>query len=443
MKEKILILEDEPRMCRLLELVVREPGYRVRTAGDGHAGMQLWREWQPDLVISDLKMPKADGLDVLRFRNHHFPAVPFILLTAFGTVQTAVAAMKEGAFDYLTKPVDHHQLLELIERALASVRIDHDDPMIGSSPVMQDLRREIGLAARTDSAVLITGESGTGKELAARAVHQLHSGGDAPFIRVNCPAIPGDLLESELFGHRRGAFTGAVADHHGAFNSADSGTLFLDEIGDLPLSLQPKLLHAVEEKMITPVGGARPVSVQVKIIAATNQNLEAMVEQGLFRRDLYYRLSIIRLEIAPLRERCEDIPALASYFVEKFCTSHGLVPLTLEPETLDLLQAYSWPGNIRELRNVIERICLRTETDSLTSDLLPKQIQQGKTALRDCRPSDTENQATMDLTANERDLILQALVRCDWNQSKAARELGITRNTLRYRIKKHGLNRPG
>ncbi|MFW8600528.1 sigma-54-dependent transcriptional regulator, partial [Desulfobacterota bacterium M19] len=295
MKAKILILEDEKRMRRLLELVLAESGYEVRTAADGRQGVGIWQEWQPDLVLSDLKMPFMDGMEVLRFRNRYFQTTPFILLTAFGTVETAVAAMKDGAFDYLTKPVDNNQVLELVARALTASGSGSENvnkgQMIGSSPLMRQLRREINMVAATNSSVLITGESGTGKELVAEAVAQIHGGDNSPFIRVNCPAIPSELLESELFGHRRGAFTGAVENHRGAFLAADGGILFLDEIGDLPLSLQPKLLHAVEQKQITPVGGTARQAVRVKIIAATNLDLGAMISRGTFRQDLFYRLN--------------------------------------------------------------------------------------------------------------------------------------------------------
>ncbi|MCF6187824.1 MAG: sigma-54 dependent transcriptional regulator, partial [Desulfobulbaceae bacterium] len=309
MNAKILILEDEARMRRLLELVLQEPGYQIQTAADGRQGILLWKSWQPDLVLSDLKMPKMNGLEVLRFRNAHFPGTPFILLTAFGTVETAVAAMKEGAFDYLTKPVDNNQVLELVARALAASNVTHgySGKMIGSSLVMQQLHRDITMVSATDSSVLITGESGTGKELVAKAIHKAHGGQDSPFIRVNCPAIPQELLESELFGHRRGSFTGALEDRPGAFVAADGGTLFLDEIGDLPLMLQPKLLHVVEQKQVTPVGETQTRRIRVKIVAATNRELETMVGRGTFRQDLFYRLNTLQLQLPPLRHRREDI----------------------------------------------------------------------------------------------------------------------------------------
>ena len=435
MKAKILILEDEPRMCRLLELVLREEGYTVKTAADGRDGIICWQQWQPDLVISDLKMPKMDGLEVLRYRNGHFPGTPFILLTAFGTIKTAVTAMKEGAFDYLTKPVDHEQLRDLVARALKEHGPRQCRRLIGSSAAMQALHREIALAAATDSSVLITGESGTGKELVARAVHDGYGGKKSPFVRVNCPAIPAELLESELFGHKQGAFTGATKARRGAFAAADGGTLFLDEIGDLPLALQPKLLHAVEQKLITPVGTTTPKKIQVKIITATNRNLEAMIEDDLFREDLYYRLNTLTLRLPPLREHKEDIKELALFFMEQFRRKNGGPKIRLTQEALARMRTHDWPGNIRELGNVIERGCLRTDNGVFSEEMLPKKmIAANKDANTD--PAST---APLDLIGRERELIVQALEQCYWNQTRAARHLGITRNTLRYRIKKFGI----
>lgn len=439
MQKKILILEDEDRMRRLLELVLQGPGYQVRTAADGRQGIALWKQWQPDLVLSDLKMPGMDGLEVLRFRNAHFPATPFILLTAFGTVETAVAAMKEGAFDYLTKPVDNNQVLDLVGRALTAARsaAGDNERMIGSSAVMQKLRGDITMVAETDSTVLITGESGTGKELVARAIHDANKRRNSPFIRINCPAIPKDLLESELFGHRRGAFTGAVEDRKGAFISADNGTLFLDEIGDLPLDLQPKLLHAVEQKRVTPVGGSQALKVRVKILAATNRELEAMVAQGAFRRDLFYRLNTLQIHVPSLRERSGDIEELARHFLTRFCSQYRKKAMVLDETALNRMREFDWPGNIRELRNILERGCLQCRGKVFTADLLSQTMENGKTV--------AENRLSpengFDLAGRERDLIARVLEQCQWNQSRAALELGITRNTLRYRIKKYGIRK--
>ncbi len=438
MGAKILIMEDETRMRRLLKLILQKPGYQVQTAADGKQGIAIWKEWQPDLVISDLKMPGVDGLEVLNFRNTYFPNTVFIILTAFGTVETAVEAMKNGAFDYLTKPVDNNRLLELVAKALKSYNIPDNctGHMIGNSSEMQQLRRDIAMVAETDSSVLITGESGTGKELAAQAVHNAYAGQAAPFIRVNCPAIPKDLLESELFGHRRGAFTGAVESRDGAFVAADGGTLFLDEIGDLSADLQPKLLHAVEEKQITPVGGTKTRRINVKIVAATNRNMEDMVNRGDFRQDLFYRLNTLRLHLPPLREHIEDIEDLALYFLERFCKNYGKKILKIERSAIACMKTYSWPGNIRELRNVMESGALKCQGEIFTKELLPTDILRG-TRNNNAKVSSNN----FDLVSKEKDLIEQALRHCYWNQSQAAKKLGITRNTLRYRMKKYGITK--
>jgi DNA-binding NtrC family response regulator len=442
MKAKILILEDEVRMRRLLELVLLEPGYEVRTAADGRQGVVIWQKWHPDIVLSDLKMPVMDGIEVLRFRNSYFPATPFILLTAFGTVETAVAAMKEGAFDYLTKPVDNNKVLELVAMALSAAGLQKGNKgeMIGSSTLMRQLRREISMVAATDSSVLITGESGTGKELVAGAICQARGGVNSPFIRVNCPAIPKELLESELFGHRRGAFTGALENRRGAFLAADGGILFLDEIGDLPLSLQPKLLHAVEQKQVTPVGGTTSRTVRVKIITATNLDLNSMISEGKFRQDLFYRLNTLQLHLPPLRDRKEDIEELADCFLHEFCTQYRKEGVKMAAAVLDIMRDYSWPGNIRELRNIIERGCLKCRGDIFDVELLPEIMTMVERSPEQC----VSSEKNFDLVGRERELIVRALKKCGWNQSRAALRLGITRNTLRYRMKKYGVKKdPG
>ena len=444
MEQRILIIEDEDRMRRLLELVLVEHGYSVSSAADGLEGMTLWQRILPDLVLTDLKMPNADGLEVLDFRNRQYQQVPLVILTAYGTIQSAVAAMKQGACDYLTKPVDHEQLLAVVAKALAGGKNQQGiscaqqvepDNMIGSSHVMNIVREDITLIAGTRMSVLLTGESGTGKELAARAIHANSDRKDGPFTRVNCAAIPRDLLESELFGHRKGSFTGAVSDRQGAFVLADGGTLFLDEIGDLPLELQPKLLHAVEDKSVTPVGTAKARKVDVKIIAATNRDLDSMIQEGLFRNDLYFRLNTFHLPLPPLRHRGEDILELTDHFLELFCKETGKNIISLSPDALLLLRRYHWPGNVRELRNVLERIVLICGKKTITPEMLPEKIK-----LPVARRQEHAADSTLDLPAHEKQLILTALHQCAWNKSKSAKRLGITRNTLRYRIKKYDID---
>ena len=444
MPKQILIIENEERMRNLLELVLTEQGYAVKTASDGMEGMVLWQILRPDAVLTDLKMPRADGLEVLDFRNRCFQQVPLIILTAFGTIQSAVTAMKQGAYDYLTKPIDNNHLVEVIKQALkdsedipgvSQISELHMDQMIGSSAVMKRVYEDIKLVSCTKMSVLITGESGTGKELVARAIHTHSERPDSPFIRVNCAAIPHDHLESELFGHRRGAFTGAVDDRKGAFMQADGGTLFLDEIDDLPLELQPKLLHAVEEKSIRPVGAPQTCTVDVRIIAASNRNLDEMVQEGLFRGDLYYRLNTFHFPLPPLRKRGKDLIELINYFLEMFGREQNKRVLAVSAEALKLLHRYPWPGNVRELRNVLERIVLTCKNGAISTRMLPEKIRArnkkaGRTTDKSLRRPEQEKL-----------LILNTLKEAGWNQSESARRLGITRNTLRYRMKKYNIKR--
>ncbi|WP_319550320.1 sigma-54 dependent transcriptional regulator [Desulfogranum marinum] len=443
MKSRVLIIEDEERMRHLLTLVLSEEGYEVQAAEDGVKGMLLWRDMEPHAVLTDLKMARADGMEVLDFRNRRYQNVPLIILTAFGTIQSAVTAMKQGAYDYLTKPIDNMEVVRVVARAIADTRkevgvsrgVQGEAKMVGSSQVMHKLYEDIKLIGSTKMSVLITGESGTGKELIAQSIHAHSPRAAKPFIRVNCAAIPHDLLESELFGHVRGAFTGAVGNREGAFVEADKGTIFLDEIGDLPLDLQPKILHAVEDKLVSPVGSSKSRLVDVKIIAATNRNLDQMVHNRQFRSDLYHRLNMYPLRVPPLRQRGVDLDELVDYFVALFCREQNKPPLVLADGVLQLLQSYHWPGNVRELKNVLERVVLVCRHGEITEDLLPEKI-RSEYIVPQSRSNDY-----LDLSSQERNLILAALEQSGWNQSKAARKLGITRNTLRYRMKKYAINR--
>nr|NJM03116.1 sigma-54-dependent Fis family transcriptional regulator [Desulfobacula sp.] len=444
MPEKILIIEDEARMRRILQLVLETKGYLVETAADGEDGIIKWKAFQPDVVFTDLKMPRADGMEVLKHRNLKYPKTPLIILTAFGTVSTAVDAMKKGAFDYITKPVDNDIILEKVKSALAARAPKPGAPtpdqpvLIGSSGVMKNIRKELELVASTATSVFITGESGTGKELAARTIHALSPRKHRPFIRVNCAAIPRELMESELFGHVKGSFTGAVQDRKGSFIQADSGTLFLDEIGDMPHDLQAKVLHAVEDKLIMPVGSAELVKIDVKIISATNQNIEEMVEDKKFRSDLYFRLNAYAIRMPPLRERPEDIPGLAEHFLSRFNREFGHPPSRILDPAMEELSRYAWPGNVRELKNRLERLALVSKGGDITGETAARLL--GEKGHLDPGPSSVFQQ---DLFSKEKEMIEEALITCGWNISKASRQLGITRNTLRYRIKKFGLREEG
>ncbi len=434
--EKILLVEDEQKLRRILKLVLKEAGYKVKTAAEGREAIGFWGKWKPDLVITDLKMEPVGGLEVLRYGQLHEARIPCIILTAFGTVEGAVDAMKNGAFDFLTKPVDHGLLLKTVRRAIVDNAYDSTgSEIIGSSDAMAKVREEIVMLAASDSAVLIRGESGTGKDLVAQAIHAVSTHNQGPFIRVNCASIPRELLESSLFGHRKGAFTGAVENRCGAFEQAENGVLFLDEIGDLSIELQPKILHAVEEKEITPVGSGSSVPVKVKILSATNRNLEQMIEENQFRADLYYRLNTMQLVFPPLRERREDIALLAEHFLSFFCREFKRSRLVLDPDTLRILEVYSWPGNVRELRNVIERAVIGCKGEKirpahLTTTVLNQTVQQKQAT-----------SGSLDLIAREQEMIRVALQQCNWNQSHAAKKLNLSRSALRYRLQKYGIKR--
>ncbi len=444
MSQQILIIENEKRLRDLLKIVLTEQGYIVKTAGDGMEGMVLWQIMKPDAVLTDLEMPRADGLEVLDFRNRDFQQVPLIILTAFGTIQSAVTAIGQGAYDYLTKPIDNDQVVQIVQRALkenktapgvSQISEPAMDKMIGSSPIMKKVYADIQLVSCTKMSVLITGESGTGKELVARAIHNHCGHPDSPFIRVNCAAIPHDLLESELFGHPQGAFTGVINNRKGAFFQADGGTLFLDEIGELPVELQPKLLHAVEEKVIRPVGTAQTFTADVRIIATSNLHLEDMVQEGSFRGDLYYRINTFHFPLPPLKQRGKDLIELIDYFLALFGQKQNKQSLAVSAEALKLLHRYPWPGNIRELRNVLERIVLLCKNGTISTELLPKKI---RAQIKKTAKKTDKLQA---LPEQEKHLILTTLQKVGWNQSESARRLGITRNTLRYRMKKYNIKR--
>jgi DNA-binding NtrC family response regulator len=447
MKPKILIIEDDHRMRRILQLLLESRGYAVNTADNGTAGMALWRQWSPEVVLSDIKMPGADGLQVLDFKIAHGLGAPLVLLTAFGTIEMAVGAIKKGAFDYICKPFDNNHVLQVVARAVADYRMAQspqgfsskegsavEPEMIGASPVMATVREQIRIVAAAPTSVLITGESGSGKELVARSIHMQSARRAERLVRVNCGAIPRELLESELFGHCKGAFTGATGDRTGAFIRADRGTLFLDEIGDLPLELQPKLLHAVEDKAITPVGSDHWQPVDVKIISATNQDLAAMVVEGRFRADLFYRLNTFQIHVPPLRDRGEDIRLLALFYLNRFASAYQKEKIELDAAVLDRLARHDWPGNVRELRNAMERAVLACVGATITLRDLPSEATDPVALCRANRET-----TPFDLTARERQWIADALEKAAGNQARAARLLKISRNTLRYRMKKHGL----
>src|SRR5215467_781292 len=379
---KVLVIDDEANLRKVLAALLRRDGYDVTIAEDGEMGLAEFQKNGADAVITDLVMPKLGGMEVLKAVNGTDPEVPVIIITAHGTVDSAVEAIKLGAFDYVTKPFDQTELSNVIAKAIRTHESARRNArgergrhaLVGSSPQMQDVMRIIEKVADTPSTVLITGESGTGKELIATALHEGSSRHDKPFIRINCAAIPRDLIESELFGYERGAFTGAVTSKPGRFELADGGTLFLDEIGEVPVEMQVKLLRALQESEFERVGGIKTTRVDVRLIAATNRDLQAEIEAGRFRSDLYYRLAVVPIRLPALRERTSDIPLLVDHFLTKFNERLRKKVEGTETDAMEVLVQYPWPGNIRELENVIERAVLFCDTQRLHASDLPHEI---------------------------------------------------------------------
>jgi DNA-binding NtrC family response regulator len=448
--KRILIVDDEKNMCTVLSMLFRDRGYEVATAGDGSEVVHRLEQGEVvDLIISDLKMPGVDGIGILDYLKETERDIPLILITAYGTIPDAVQAVKKGAVDFLTKPFNTDVIVHTVGRVFRTVELERsnqilaaslvEDHVICESPPMQEIMRLVKRFATAPTPVLITGESGVGKEMISRAMHghacSLEQGAKKPFIVINCPAIPESLLESELFGHQRGAFTGATRDHKGKVLLADGGTLFLDEVGDLPLQLQPKLLRVLEDKSFQPVGSNTTVHVNARVVCTTNQDLEQCVAKGTFRRDLFYRINALTLHVPPLRERKADIRPLTDYFLGKY-TQEMRKEVRISDSVREALLEYRWPGNVRELRNVVERavVIVNSSADIGLCDL-PQQVSHGVR----CGESNREDR----LEAQECTLILETLQHSGWNISRAAQALGIPRSNLRYRIEKFGLARGG
>lgn len=443
----ILVVDDEEIVRESLVEWLREDGYYAEAAADGFEALRKLEEKQWDIALVDLKMPKMDGIELLEKIKERSPDTQVIIFTAYATVHTAVQAIKKGAYDYLVKPLDPEEVSLLIQKLLKSQQLAkevsylrkeltkqykfHD--LVSKSPKMQQLFELARTVAKSNSNVLILGESGTGKELLARAIHNESPRANGPFVAVSCVAIPDSLLESELFGHEKGAFTDAHAQRKGKFELADGGTLFLDEIGDISPKMQLALLRVLEEKEFMRVGGSKPIKVDVRIIAATNRDLKKAVEEGRFREDLYYRLNVITIQLPPLRERKEDIPLLVQHFIEKFNIQMGKKVQKISDDALRILMQYDWPGNVRELENTIERAMVITKGDVIQ----PEDIQLQ--ALGANHPSPAVDKS---LEAVERAHILRILNETGWNIQRSAQILGIDRTTLYNKIKKYGLQRP-
>ena len=452
-KTRILVVDDDASLRRVLQVQLEQEGYAVASAASAQQTLSMLQVQPYDLVISDLKMPGSSGLELLRQIRLQYPEAIVLILTAFGTVETAVEAMKSGAYDYLTKPVHPDELTLVVGRALEHLRLVKEvctlranldqkygfENILGRSGALLQVLDTAARAARTHSTVLIRGETGTGKELLARAIHFNSSRKHRPLITINCAAIPKELLESELFGHKRGAFTGAVGEKRGKIETADGGTIFLDEIGEMPLELQVKLLRLIEEGEIEKIGSEVKNQVDVRIIAATHRDLQAMIEDGTFREDLYYRLVVIPLLLPPLRERMEDIPDLVEYFFRKSRQKNDRPELVMAPALLPYFARYRWPGNVRELENVVERMVVLARGDEITVQDLPEFLRRERAGV-EALEIDLPPQG-VSLEAIETELIVKALERCGWNQTQAARYLDISRKTLIYRMERHGIRR--
>ena len=455
--ERILIVDDELNVRHLLSEVVRKAGYEPHQAENGLEGVEKCRLLKPEVVLMDLRMPVMEGMEAFAIIHEEMPEVQVVLLTAFGNVGIAMEAMKRGAFDYLVKPANVAEVRTVIERALAvrkqqvesllngevGLKSEPENRIVGCSAVMQNLFKSVGRVAQSNATVLISGESGSGKEVIAKAIHENSLRKDQPFVRIDCGSIPEGLMESELFGHEKGAFTGAIAAKPGKFEAASGGTLFIDEVGDLPLPLQVKLLRAIQEREFERVGGNAVLRMDVRIIAATNRNLPEMVEQGRFREDLFYRLNVVPLHVPALRERAEDIPLLVDYFIKKAARAAGCMTPLVTQEARELLLRYSWPGNVRELANVLERAVVMSngvidlpDVSGIANPLLTSTPKVEKSEEIVVPFAGTLREMTHCL---EREIIIRTLKKHGGNRMRSAQALDISRRSLLYKLEEHGL----
>lgn len=446
---KILLADDDSSVRRVLQFKLEKKGFKVDTAADGVQALEAIKSAPYDLLLSDIRMPKMDGIELLNEAKAAQPAIKVILITAHATVNQAVQAVKLGAFDYITKPFEDEELFVAIEKALQFEKlesenkklrgklkkVESDKKLIGASKPFRQLKSMIHKIADTDATILVTGESGTGKEVVARTIHQESARAEQEFIAVNCAAIPRELIESELFGHTKGAFTGAVRDKKGKFELADKGTLLLDEVSELAIDLQAKLLRVLQENVIEAVGAEVLRPIDVRLIAASNVDLRARVRSGKFREDLFYRLNVVPLQVPSLRERRDDIPLLAREFVRKYSEQDEI---SLDPKLVDKLMEHDWPGNVRELENLIARMVILRRGNKLTAKDLPEDFRQFD--LRENGEDDDKNDVTLEEV--ERKLIVEALEKTGWNKTKAAKRLDIPRHVLIYRLKKFEIENP-
>lgn len=442
----ILVVDDEKNILKLVSTTLRKENYAVETAGSSEEAIEKFNKNGYVLIITDLKLPGKTGIELLEYIESRDPEIPVIMITAFGTIESAVEAMKKGAFNYLTKPVNPDELLTVVREALEKYELKRENKIlrselkqkymfsniIGKSAAMQEVFDTIRMISKTQSNVLIDGESGTGKELVARAIHYDSDRAEAPFITVDCASIPPEIMESELFGHEKGSFTGAHEKKTGLLELADKGTVFLDEIGDLDLNLQKKLLRFIQEREVLRVGGNSRIKLNVRIVAATNKELEREVGSKNFREDLYYRLNVVAVKLPPLRDRRDDIPLLANHFLERLNRVEGKLIKGFEDSVIEAFLKYEWPGNVRELENIVERAYVLCPNITINMKYLPAR-------LIDLASESREYFSRMNLPEAEKKLIIKALNETEWNQSRAADVLGITRKQLRTKMQRHNL----
>ncbi len=457
-QQRVLIIDDEPDIRELLEITLLRMGLDTVTAGTVKEAMLSIQEFKPDLCLTDMRLPDGSGFDIVRYIQRDYAHIPVAVITAYGSMEAAVEALKAGAYDFVSKPVDLTKLRDLVQTALTLSdkgntskkklsKGNASDPILGESASIAKLKATIAKLARSQAPVFVHGESGSGKELVARQIHEQSPRAKAPFVPVNCGAIPENLMESEFFGHKKGSFTGAIEDKIGLFQAAHHGTLFLDEVADLPLGMQVKLLRAIQEKAIKPVGGTEEIAVDSRILSATHKDLETEVAQGRFRQDLYYRLNVIKLDVPPLREREADVLLLAGYFLKLISSRWQLPDIKLSETAKRALAHYNFPGNVRELENILERASTLCDDNIIQPEnlQLPEVspiIKTAETIQAKLSVPEWSNSVAMKggLQANEQDLILQALDQTRWNRTAAAKLLGMTFRQLRYRIKKYGLD---
>jgi len=451
-----LIVDDEPDIRDLLEITLSRMGIETLTAPDLTTARQLLEKLQPQLCLTDMNLPDGNGIDLVHWIQRHAPATPVAVITAYGNMDTAIESLKAGAFDFVSKPVELPRLRELVNSALKlsdakpETDAETDEPglLLGNSPQIRKLRNQTRKLARSQAPVFISGESGSGKELVARMIHLQGPRREGPFVAVNCGAIPSELMESEFFGHKKGSFTGAVENKEGLFRSANGGTLFLDEVADLPLAMQVKLLRAIQEKAVRPVGDTKEVPVDIRVLSATHKNLPELVQEGNFRQDLFYRINVIELAVPPLRERPDDIPLLANHILGRIAREYECDPAALTPDAIERLKAYDFPGNVRELENILERAFTLCDEDRISADdlHLGNSVQPAGSASSLANPgsdapSVPEGEIDLEgfLETIERQAIEKALEATRWNKTAAAKRLGISFRALRYRLKKLGM----